>query len=129
MLNTGKMVKGNCKQPNLILFDTEVFTTVPCIVKNTVTSATVDGRKIVYAGMPLAGDLTNRATALEEASADGTTKPPVGLLLNDVDVTAGDANGTLLILGSVDLGKVDSTVVAKLPTEVKAALKTIVFVK
>lgn len=129
MLNTGKMVKGNCKQPNQILFDTEVFTTVPCIVKNTVASATVDGRKIVYAGMPLAGDLTNRATALEEASADGTTNPPVGLLLNDVDVTAGDANGTLLILGSVDLGKVDSTVVAKLPTEVKAALKTIVFVK
>ena len=39
---------------------------------------------------------------------------PVGVLLHDVDVTAGDDNGALLIFGFVDLNKVDSSVVTTL---------------
>ena len=39
---------------------------------------------------------------------------PVGVLLHDVDVTAGDDNGALLIFGFVDLNKVDASVATAL---------------
>lgn len=129
MLNQGGIKKDVYTQPTQILADAQLFYSIPCIVKNDVTSKAVDGRKIVLAGMPLSGNLLDRKTAMGEASADGTTKAPVGVLLNDVDITNGNANGTLLVMGIVDEGKLDSTVVAKLPAEVKKALKLVEFIK
>ncbi len=51
------------------------------------------------------------------------TSNAVGILLHDVDVTNGDANGSLLIWGFVDLNKVDETTVVSISEAVKDALK------
>ena len=83
-------------------------------------SVTRDGRKIVPAGTPLSGDLTARTTAFVKA-VDNTT-PATGVLLHDVDVTEGDANGTLLIWGFVDLNKVDSATAALITATRKTEL-------
>lgn len=53
---------------------------------------------------------------------DGTNNA-VGVLLHDVDVTAGDANATLLLFGFVDLNKLDTTTATSITGAVKAALK------
>ena len=83
-------------------------------------SVTRDGRKIVPAGTPLSGDLTARTTAFVKAV--DTTHPATGVLLHDVDVTEGDANGTLLIWGFVDLNKVDSATAALITATRKTEL-------
>ena len=43
-------------------------------------------------------------------------------MLHDVDVTTGDANGTLLIFGFVNLDRIDETTQGKLTSYVKTAL-------
>lgn len=50
------------------------------------------------------------------------TSNAVGVLVHDIDVTAGDANGSLLIEGYVNTNRLDSTVKAKITTAVKTAL-------
>lgn len=70
----------------------------------------IGGRKIVKAGTPLSGDLKVRGTAF--VKAQDSTAPAVGVLLHDVDVTDGDANGTLLIWGFVNMDRVDTTTAA-----------------
>lgn len=47
----------------------------------------------------------------------------VGVLLHDVDVTAGNENATLLIFGFVDLNKVPSAALDAIDSSTKAALK------
>lgn len=74
------------------------------------------GKKIVKAGTPLAGDLTDRTTPFTQDGASA-----VGVLLHDVDVTEGDENGSLVIFGFVDLNKLDEDVVT-LVTAAKDAL-------
>ena len=88
------------------------------------------GRKIVKAGTPLAGDLTKRETAfvaVNEASAS-LASDAKGILLHDVDVTTGDANGTLLISGFVNTNRIDSTTKAMISETVKAAIPTVKFI-
>ena len=89
--------------------------TVPASANGAVTE---NGRKIVKAGTPMAGSLEARGTAFTKAS-EGV----VGVLLHDVDVTAGAENGTLLIFGFVDLNKVDTATAALITSGVKTALK------
>ncbi len=86
-------------------------------VGNAGITADANGRKIIYAGTPLKGDIEKRDTAFV-VSSDGTGLK--GILLHDVDVTEGDANGSLVIFGFVDLNKLD----AKAMTYVTAAAKT-----
>lgn len=77
-----------------------------------------DGKKIVKAGTPLAGDLGNRSTAFTAA----TGSDAVGVLLHDVDVTKGAANGSLLIWGFVNLDRLDTATAGKITDTVKTAL-------
>lgn len=77
-----------------------------------------DGKKIVKAGTPLAGDLGNRSTAFTAS----TGSDAVGVLLHDVDVTKGAANGSLLIWGFVNLDRLDTTTAGKITDTVKTAL-------
>lgn len=84
------------------------------------------GKTIVKAGTPLAGDLTARGTAFTApvAASEGVTaKPAVGVLLHDVDVTDGAANGSLLIWGFVNLDRLDTATAAKITAAVKESLK------
>lgn len=108
---------------NQILFNTDPQVSVGILVSNSGISAGTDGRKIVKAGTPLTGSLEARGTAFTKASTTEGVSNAVGILLHDVDVTAGAENGTLLIFGFVDLNKVDTTTAALVTSEVKTALK------
>lgn len=107
MLNRSGIIKETAVAPSQILFNVQNQMSVGVIVDETVGTAGEDGRKIVKAGTPLNGDLTARGTAF--VAAEDTSNPAVGVLLHDVDVTDGDANGTLLIWGFVNLNRMDST--------------------
>ena len=108
---------------NQILFNTDPQVSVGVLVSNSGISAGADGRKIVKAGTPLTGSLEARGTAFTKASTTEGVSNAVGILLHDVDVTAGAENGTLLIFGFVDLNKVDTTTAALVTSAVKTALK------
>ena len=118
MLNQTGIKKTTYGGPVQILFNVQNQVSVSIRVDDAY-SITRDGRKIVPAGTPLSGDLTARNTSFVKA-ADNTAdtgspsngKAATGILLHDVDVTDGDANGTLLIWGFVDLTKIDDTTVA-----------------
>lgn len=107
MLNRSGIIKETAVAPSQILFNVQNQMSVRVIVDKAVGTAGEDGKKIVKAGTPLNGDLTARDTAF--VAAKDTSNPAVGVLLHDVDVTEGDANGTLLIWGFVNLNRMDST--------------------
>lgn len=107
MLNRSGIIKETAVAPSQILFNVQNQMSVGVIVNKAVGIAGEDGRKIVKAGTPLNGDLTARDTAF--VAAKDTSNPAVGVLLHDVDVTDGNANGTLLIWGFVNLNRMDST--------------------
>ena len=115
---------GNVSQ---ILFDVKNQTSVGIVVDDSVGTQEATGRKIVKAGTPLAGNLDARTTPFTAASGSGASNTAVGILLHDVDVTAGDANGTLLIRGSVNTARIDETTRAKITADVKAKLPLITF--
>lgn len=97
------------------------------VAQAVVASADANGKKIAKAGTPLHGDLTARTTAF--VSAADNSKPAVGVLLHDVDLTAGAANATLMIGGWVDLKKVDTTTAALITATRKSELNMIGFIK
>lgn len=107
MLNRSGIIKETAVAPSQILFNVQNQMSVGVIVNKAVGTAGEDGKKIVKAGTPLNGDLTARGTAF--VAAKDTSSPAVGVLLHDVDVTEGNANGTLLIWGFVNLNRMDST--------------------
>lgn len=119
MLNQSGIKKTTYGGPVQILFNVQNQMSVGIRVDDAY-SVTRDGRKIVPAGTPLSGDLTARTTAFVKAV--DTTHPATGVLLHDVDVTEGDANGTLLIWGFVDLNKVDSATAALITATRKTEL-------
>lgn len=125
MLNHTGITKVTAVAPNQILFNVEHQLSVGIVCDNTGVTADTNGKKILKAGTPMAGTLTARDTAFTKAS-DTTA---VGVLLHDVDVTAGNNNGTLLIFGFVNIDRIDDTTAALLTTEVQGALPMIKFLK
>lgn len=119
MLNQTGIHKVSGAAPVQILYNVQHQVSVSIkIGKNFAGAVTENGRKIVKAGTPLTGDLTNRAVAFT-AAGDNNAK---GVLLHDVDVTEQDANATLLIWGFVNLNRVDATPKALLTTAVQTSL-------
>lgn len=108
--------------PKQILFMTNPYAAVGVVVGNTGIEADADGHKIIKAGTPLVGDLTARNTAFSAATSS-TASNAVGVAIHDVDVTSGENNAELLILGFVNLNNLDSSVVALITQDVKTALK------
>lgn len=125
MLNQTGIKKSSYVSTNQLLFNTDPFVAVSIIVDDELgVTDPATGRKLVKAGTPLAGDLTKRETAfvaVNEASAS-VASDAKGILLHDVDVTTGYANGTLLIFGFVNVDRIDPTVMAKNDEYVKKAL-------
>ena len=119
MLNSTGIKKTTHAAPTQILFNVQLQQSVGVIVSATGITAGSDGKKIVKAGTPLAGDLTARGTAFAKSSS---TVEAVGVLLHDVDVTAGNNNGTLLIFGFVNLNRLDTATVALITSDVKEEL-------
>lgn len=121
MLNRPGIKKESAVSPNQILFNVQHQMSVSILVDKTIASAVTEGsRKIIRAGTPLAGDLTNRKTAFK--TPVDNTAPAVGVLLHDVDVTDVNANGTLLIWGFVNLNRVDATTAALITATRKTEL-------
>lgn len=121
MLNRSGIKSTTGAAPTQILADVDNQFSVGCIVPATMQSTANDGaRKVVKAGTPLKIDLSNLQTAAaapttNPAAASGATASDMNaVLLHDVDVTDGNANGTALVFGFVNLNRVDTTTAAKL---------------
>lgn len=121
MLNRSGIKSTTGAAPTQILADVDNQFSVGCIVPASMQATANEGtRKVVKAGTPLKLDLSNLQTAAaapttNPAAASGTTASDMNaVLLHDVDVTDGNANGTALIFGFVNLNRVDTTTAAKL---------------
>lgn len=125
-----KETYGNIK--NILIAQDSYHVSLPCIIGDTGVTA-VNGKKILKAGTPLAGDITARDTAFKKATTSGSdgnkTSDATAILLHDVDVTSGKANGTIVLAGCIDLLKLDSATQALIDAETKKALSNIIFVK
>lgn len=129
MLNQTGVRKETYGNTNQILFAVEHQVSMGVVVSKALGVA--EGtKKVVKAGTPLTGNLDARTTAFTAATAGSSTEASnaVGVLLHDVDVTTGDANGTLLLFGFVNTNRVDATTKVKLTDTVKAAMPMIKFV-
>lgn len=118
MFNHTKITHVSGAAPVQILFNVQHQMSVGVMVDSTMASVTKNGRKIVKAGTPLTGDLAARETPFKAASEGNA----VGVLLHDVDITEGNANGSLLIWGFVNLNRLESDTQALVTTGVKSAL-------
>ena len=119
MYNRTHITKVSAAAPVQILFNVQNQMSVGIkIAKNFAGAVTENGRKIVKAGTPLTGDLTDRSTPFTAA----TDSAVVGVLLHDVDVTDAAANCTLLIWGFVNMDRIDDTTKAKLTTAIQQKL-------
>lgn len=89
-------------------------------VSNTGVS-TVNGKKIIPAGTPIGSTtsaLTKRDTILSVTNTSSNGANAQGILRDDLDVTNGNANGTMIVSGVIDESKcptIDSTVKTALP--------------
>lgn len=108
MANKSGIAKVHGAAPTQILANVELQSSVGCIIPK---SMGTDGK--VLAGTPLKVNLENLQTAAVAADKDTAMN---AVLLHDVDVKDGNANGTALIFGFVNLNRVDSTVAAKIAT-------------
>lgn len=118
MFNRTGITKVAGAAPVQILFNVQHQMSVSIkLAQGFAGAVTENGRKIVKAGTPLTGDLTNRANPFT-AAADSA----VGILLHDVDVTDTVGNGSLLIHGFVNLDRIDADTKAKLTAEVQTSM-------
>ena len=126
MLNQTGIKKTSAVTRKVILIAPELAFSLSCKVANTGVNADEDGKKIVKAGTPLAGNIEARDTAFTVAGSEAT---PCGILLHDVDVTEGTANAQVVIFGFVDSSKLDESVTQMLSSQMRAKLPKITFVK
>lgn len=129
MLNQTGVRKETYGNTNQILFAVEHQVSMGVVVSKALGVA--EGtKKVVKAGTPLTGNLDERTTVFTAATAGSSTEASdaVGVLLHDVDVTTGDANGTLLLFGFVNTNRIDATTKAKLTDTIKKAMPMIKFV-
>lgn len=112
MLNRSGITKTSYSNIKQILANVELQSSVGCIVPQSL-GVEVGSRKIAKAGTPVNIDLMNLNNAVTKpaaAAGEATEVPMNAVLLHDVDVTAGTANGTALIFGFVNLNRVDADV-------------------
>ena len=115
MFNRDKVTKYTYGAPVQILANVEFQYSVGCIVPQSIgVNVTANGvtRKIAKAGTPININLDNINAAVTAASGSGSSKVANAVLLHNVDVTEGAANGTALIWGFVNKNRVESDVLA-----------------
>lgn len=110
---------------HILIANNSYMVTLPAQVTNTGVDADADGKKILKAGTPLAGDITKRDTAFTKTNGNTAR----AILLHDVDVTAGASNATIILAGCVDLLKIDSTTKELITSDVKGAVPNVIFVE
>lgn len=89
-------------------------------------SAGTNGRKIIPAGSPVGGDTSALAdeNAVLKVVNDGTAQ---GVLEFDVDVTAGQGDGTMIVHGYINENRLPKDVT--ISDDVKKAIPDVVFFK
>lgn len=115
MLNRDGISKSTYGAPKQILANVDLQSSVGCIVAQAVGTI-VEAKKIAKAGTPIVidfGNLQTPAVAPTEASGDDPAVLANAVLLHDVDVTDGNANGTALVFGFVNVNRLESDVQAK----------------
>lgn len=116
------------KNPKQIMLADSQMVSFGVIIGNEGVTADSNGKKILKAGTPITGDIEARNTAFKKATSTTSGEPAtktsnaVGILLHDVDVTAGNENGTIVLFGFVDLDKLDAETFKLITAEVKTAL-------
>lgn len=109
MLNRSGVTKTTLTGPRQILANVELQASVGCIVSSEVGVA-VNSKKIAKAGTPIVVDFGNLQTVATAGEVGGTAN---AVLLHDVDVTTGNANGTALYFGVVNINRLDTDVQGK----------------
>lgn len=125
MLNNPGVTKVSATAPRQILFNVDHQVSIGVVVNDTGVTANSEGKKILKAGMPLKGDITERDTAFTTTAAADAA----GILLHDVDVTNGEANGTMLVHGFVNLDRLEEDVVTALTATVTGSIPMVKFLK
>ena len=114
MLNRSGIKTVSYGAPTQILANVDLQASVGCIVDDAiVASADANGKKIAKAGTPIIVDFSNLQTPAIAGTATGNTPTANAVLLHDVDVTNGDANGTALYFGVVNINRLDTATQAK----------------
>lgn len=123
---------------NQILGATEGYYALSGIINNAGINAVnnanspYDGKKMVFAGTPVAGNFENRAAKFTVANSNNNnTSDAVGVLVHDVCVDDGPENITVMAGGVVNLDRCTNVDVANVYTPyVKTALKgNIIFMR
>lgn len=127
MFNQSGVTKTSFVNVRQILANVELQYSIGCVVPQSM-GVTVGTKKIVKAGTPVKTNLDNTTTAV--TAADGTTVAMNAVILHDVDVTNGNANGTALIFGFVNMNRLESDVKTLVTTALTnaSASKQITFV-
>lgn len=110
---------------HILIANDSYMVTLPARVTNTGVDADSDGKKILKAGTPLAGNIAKRDTAFTKTNGSSAT----AVLMHDVDVTEGAENATIILAGCVDLLKLDAATQALVTSDVISALPRIIFVE
>jgi len=122
MFNRDTVRKSTYGAPVQILANVEFQYSVGCIVPQSIgVNVTANGvtRKIAKAGTPININLNNINAAVTAATTTANA-----VLLHNVDVTDGAANGTALIWGFVNKNRVESDVLTKINTVTDSGMVT-----
>lgn len=107
MFNKSGINKSSYTNRNQILADIDLQYGVGCIV-NEDDGVQVGNKKIAKAGTPILIDTLNIQNPTQPFADE--SKKPNAVLIHDVDVTNGNANGSALLVGVVNLNRVESDV-------------------
>lgn len=119
MANMVKNFDYGKNQKQILIGQDSYYIGLPIVLSGTANST-------IYAGQPMAGDITDRDTAFTAPTSSAKAK---GVLLHDVVLDAnGKGNGTLVLAGCIDLLKLEESVAAA-AASVAADLPRIIFVK
>lgn len=110
MLNKNGINKTAFGSQKQILANVDLQASVGCVVSSEV-GVKVGDKKIAKAGTPIVVDFGNLLTPATNPIAE--TKKATAVLLHDVDVTNGNANGTALYFGVVNINRLDADVQSK----------------
>lgn len=108
MLNRSGVTSTKYSNVVQILANVDMQASVGCIVPQSL-GVTVGTKKIVKAGTPINIDLMNLNVAVKATDASSSV-PMNAVLLHDVDVTAGNANGTAAYFAIVNVNRLESDV-------------------
>lgn len=123
MLNRDGITSKKYGAPKQILANVGLQSSVGCIVPQSLGVDVGGGVKLAKAGTPINIDFMNLQTVAKKpaaAAGEGSSAtaaiPMNAVLLHDVDVSKGNANGTALYLGVVNVNMVESDVATAITT-------------